>query len=39
MSTVLPMHISQRQQEVLRGIIQNLSNKEIASKLNLAERG
>ncbi len=38
MATVLPMHLSQRQQEVLRGITQNLSNKEIASKLNLAER-
>jgi DNA-binding CsgD family transcriptional regulator len=38
MATVLPVHISQRQQEVLRGILQNLSNKEIAAKLNLAER-
>ena len=38
MATVLPMHLSQRQQEVLRGITLNLSNKEIASKLNLAER-
>jgi DNA-binding NarL/FixJ family response regulator len=38
MATVLPVPISQRQQEVLRGILQNLSNKEIASKLNIAER-
>lgn len=38
MATVLPMHLSQRQTEVLRRITQNLSNKEIASKLNLAER-
>jgi DNA-binding CsgD family transcriptional regulator len=38
MSTSLPMHISQRQQQVLRGVLQNLSNKEIAAKLNLAER-
>lgn len=38
MATVLPIRISQRQQEVLRGILQNLSNKEIAAKLNLAER-
>jgi DNA-binding NarL/FixJ family response regulator len=38
MATVLPMHLSQRQQEVLRGITLNLSNKEIASKLNVAER-
>jgi DNA-binding NarL/FixJ family response regulator len=38
MATVLPIPISQRQQEVLRGILQNLSNKEIASKLNIAER-
>jgi DNA-binding CsgD family transcriptional regulator len=38
MATALPMHLSQRQQEVLRAVSQNLSNKEIASKLNLAER-
>lgn len=38
MATALPMHITQRQQEVLRGILQNLSNKEIAAKINLAER-
>lgn len=38
MSTVLPMDISQRQQEVLRGVLQNLTNKEIAAKLYVAER-
>jgi DNA-binding NarL/FixJ family response regulator len=38
MSTVLPIHISPRQQEVLRGVLQNLANKEIAAKLNVAER-
>lgn len=38
MATVLPMHISQRQQEVLRAVLQNLSNKEIAAKLNVSER-
>jgi DNA-binding CsgD family transcriptional regulator len=38
MATVLPMNISKRQQEVLGGVLQQLSNKEIAAKLNLAER-
>ncbi len=38
MATVLPMNISQRQQEVLRSVLQHLSNKEIAARLNLAER-
>jgi DNA-binding NarL/FixJ family response regulator len=38
MATVLSMRLSQREQEVLGGVSQNLSNKEIASKLNLAER-
>jgi DNA-binding NarL/FixJ family response regulator len=38
MSTVLPIHISPRQQDVLRGVLQNLANKEIAAKLNVAER-
>jgi len=38
MAAVLPMHISQRQQEVLRAVLQNLSNKEIAAKLNVSER-
>jgi DNA-binding NarL/FixJ family response regulator len=33
------MHsLSRRQEEVLAGIIQNLTNKEIAAKLNLSER-
>lgn len=30
--------LSRRQQEVLRGVSQNLSNKEIASRLNVSER-
>lgn len=38
MATVLPTHLSQRQQEVLRAVLQNLSNKEIAAKLNVSER-
>jgi DNA-binding NarL/FixJ family response regulator len=38
MANALPLHMSRRQQEVLRGVTQNLSNKEIASKLNIAER-
>jgi DNA-binding CsgD family transcriptional regulator len=38
MATALPMHITHRQQEVLRGVLENLSNKEIAAKINLAER-
>jgi DNA-binding NarL/FixJ family response regulator len=38
MATMVPVAISHRQQEVLRGVLQNLSNKEIASKLNIAER-
>jgi DNA-binding CsgD family transcriptional regulator len=38
MSTLLPMHLSPRQQEVLRCVTQNFSNKEIAAKLHLAER-
>jgi DNA-binding CsgD family transcriptional regulator len=38
MATVLPIGLSQREQDVLGGVNQNLSNKEIASKLNLAER-
>src|ERR1700722_15826495 len=33
MATALPLHISQRQQEVLRGILQNHSNKEIAATI------
>jgi len=38
MSTVLPIQISPRKQDVLRSVIQNLANKEIAAKLNVAER-
>jgi DNA-binding NarL/FixJ family response regulator len=38
MATVPPMNISPRQQQVLSGVLQQLSNKEIAAKLNLAER-
>ncbi|HKV04944.1 MAG TPA: LuxR C-terminal-related transcriptional regulator [Candidatus Acidoferrales bacterium] len=38
LDTVLPVRISQRQQDVLRGVLQNLSNKEIAANLNVAER-
>ena len=38
MATALPVHVSQRQQEVLRGVLQNHSNKEIAKNLNIAER-
>lgn len=32
------LHLTQRQQEVLTGVLQNLANKEIAAKLNLSER-
>jgi len=38
MAAALPMYVSQRQQEVLRCVLQNLSNKEIAAKLNVSER-
>jgi len=31
-------HLSRREQEVLDSLLENLSNKEIASKLNIAER-
>jgi DNA-binding CsgD family transcriptional regulator len=33
-----PVDLTRRQQEVLRGILQNFSNKEIASGLHLSER-
>ena len=32
------MQLTQRQQEVLTGVLQSLANKEIAAKLNLSER-
>lgn len=35
---LLPIQITLRQQEVLRGIFQNLRNKEIAAELNVSER-
>ncbi len=38
LATVLPMQLSQRQQEVFRAVTQNLSNKQIASQLSVAER-
>jgi DNA-binding CsgD family transcriptional regulator len=33
-----PVDLTRRQQEVLRGVLQNCSNKEIAAGLNLSER-
>lgn len=33
-----PVQLSHRQQEVLRGVMENLSNKEIAARLNFSER-
>jgi DNA-binding CsgD family transcriptional regulator len=38
LASATPVHLSNRQQEVLRGVLQNLTNKEIAAKLNLTER-
>jgi DNA-binding CsgD family transcriptional regulator len=38
MATRLPVQLTARQQEVLRGVLQNLSNKEIAMRLNVAVR-
>jgi DNA-binding NarL/FixJ family response regulator len=33
-----PSRLSQREQQVLDSLLENLSNKEIASKLNISER-
>jgi DNA-binding NarL/FixJ family response regulator len=33
-----PSHLSQREREVLNALLENLANKEIASKLNISER-
>jgi len=38
LASAAPVPLSGRQQEVLRGVLQNLTNKEIAAKLNLTER-
>lgn len=38
LASATPVPLSTRQQEVLRGVLQNLTNKEIAAKLNLTER-
>lgn len=38
LASATPVHLSTRQQEVLRGVLHNLTNKEIAAKLNLTER-
>ena len=32
-----PVHLTRRQHEVLRGVLQSLTNKEIAQQLNLSE--
>lgn len=37
-STVVPADLSQRQRQVLETLLENLSNKEIAKKLNMSER-
>ena len=37
-SIVSPVRLSRREHEVLRGVCQNLANKEIASNLNISER-
>ncbi len=37
-STVVPADLSQRQRQVLEALLDNLSNKEIANKLNMSER-
>jgi DNA-binding CsgD family transcriptional regulator len=36
--SLMPIRISARQQQVLRGMFQNLRNKEIAAQMNVAER-
>ena len=33
-----PVHLTRRQHEVLRGVLQSLSNKEIAAQLNIGVR-
>jgi DNA-binding NarL/FixJ family response regulator len=33
-----PTNLSRREQEVLEGLLENLANKEIASKLNISDR-
>jgi DNA-binding CsgD family transcriptional regulator len=38
LASAAPVPLSGRQQEVLRGVLQNLTNKEIAAKLKLTER-
>ena len=38
LASAAPVPLSGRQQEVLRGVLQNLTNKEIAAKLSLTER-
>ena len=38
LASAAPVPLSSRQQEVLRGVLQNLTNKEIAAKLKLTER-
>jgi len=37
-SIASPVRLSRREEEVLRGVCQNLANKEIASNLNISER-
>ena len=37
-SALMPIRISTRQQQVLRGMFQNLRNKEIAAQMHVAER-
>lgn len=37
-TTIVPADLSQRQRQVLESLLENLSNKEIAQKLNMSER-